>query len=48
LEKKEYMDTIKKAGFRDITVVTEQPFNEQGMDTRLIGKIISIQVKAYK
>lgn len=48
LEKKEYLDTIKKAGFRDITVVTEQPFNEQGMDTRLIGKIISIQVKAYK
>lgn len=48
LEKKEYLDAIKKAGFRDITVVTEQPFNEQGMDTRLIGKIISIQVKAYK
>jgi len=48
LEKKEYLDTIKKAGFRDITVVAEQPFNEQGMDIRLIGKILSIQVKAYK
>ena len=48
LEKKEYLDIIKKAGFRDITVVSEQPFNEQGMDIRLIGKIISIQVKAYK
>lgn len=23
-------------------------YSEQGMDTRLIGKIISIQVKAYK
>jgi len=48
LEKKEYLDIIKKAGFRDITVVAEQPFNVQGMDIRLIGKIISIQVKAYK
>jgi len=48
LEKKEYLDIIKKAGFRDISIVAEQPFNEQGMDIRLIGKIISIQVKAYK
>jgi len=48
LQKQEYLDTIKEAGFRDVAVVTERPFNEPGMDSRLKGKIISIQVKACK
>lgn len=48
LEKQEYLDIIKEAGFRDISVVTERVFGEPGMDDRLIGKIASIQVKAYK
>lgn len=48
LAEQEYLDIIKEAGFRDITVVSERAFNELGMDNRLIGKIISIQVKAYK
>ena len=48
LEKKEYLDIIKKAGFRNVTVVSEYPFNESGMDDRLLGKIISVQIKAYK
>ncbi len=48
LEKEEYLNIIKEAGFRDITVVTEWAFSEPGMDDRLIGKIVSIQVKAYK
>jgi SAM-dependent methyltransferase len=48
LEKQEYLNTIKKAGFRDVTIVAEHPFGEPGMDNRLAGKIISIQVKAYK
>lgn len=48
LEKQEYLNTIKKAGFRDVTIVAEHPFVEIGMDERLTGKITSIQVRAYK
>lgn len=48
LEKQKYLDTIKEAGLKDITIVTENPFSEPGMDKRLKGKIISIQVRAYK
>jgi SAM-dependent methyltransferase len=48
LEKQEYLNTIKQAGFKDVTIVAEHPFGEPGMDDRLTGKIISIQVKAYK
>lgn len=48
LEKQEYLNTIKKAGFKDVTIAAEHPFGELGMDDRLAGKIISIQVKAYK
>jgi len=48
LEKQEYLNTIKKAGFRDVTILAEHPLGEPGMDDRLTGKIISIQVKAYK
>jgi len=42
------LNTIKKAGFQDVTIVAERPFDEPGMDDRLAGKIISIQVKAHK
>ena len=50
LEKQEYINTIKKAGFEsvEVEIVGEHPFNEPDMDHRLREKIISIQVKAYK
>jgi arsenite methyltransferase len=48
LEKQEYLETIREAGFRDVIVITEHPFTEPEMGDRLAGKIISIQVKAYK
>jgi ubiquinone/menaquinone biosynthesis C-methylase UbiE len=48
LEKKEYLNTIKNAGLKDITVVSEKLFSEPEMDNRLLEKIISLQVKAYK
>jgi len=48
LEKQEYLNTIKKAGFREVAIVAEHAYGEPGMDDRLKGKIISIQVKAYK
>ena len=48
LEKQEYLDTITKAGFRDIEIVKQYTYGEPGMDDRLAGKITSVQVKAYK
>ncbi len=48
LEKQEYLDTIKKAGFNDVEIIEQHYFTESGMDERLIGKITSIQVKASK
>jgi arsenite methyltransferase len=48
LKKQEYLDTIKKAGFRGVMIVGEHPFSVPSMDDRLTGTVISIQVKAYK
>jgi len=48
LEKQEYLNTIKKAGFRDVMIVGEHRFSVPRMDDRLTGNVISIQVKAYK
>jgi len=48
LEKKEYLNTIKKAGFRDITIVSQNIFYEPGLNKRLSGRIISVKVRAYK
>jgi ubiquinone/menaquinone biosynthesis C-methylase UbiE len=48
LEKHEYFDTIKKAGFRDVEIKSEKVFTEPDMDERLIGKIVSVQIKALK
>ena len=46
--KQEYLDAIRKAGFRDIAVVEEKPFDSPAMKGPLVGKIISLQVTAYK
>jgi len=48
MEKQSYLDTIKKAGFSDVKIVEQHYFTESNMDERLVGKIISIQVKAIK
>jgi ubiquinone/menaquinone biosynthesis C-methylase UbiE/ferredoxin len=48
LDKQDYIDTIKKAGFNNINVVSEKVFTEPDMDVRLVGKIISQQIKAIK
>ncbi|MBZ2166425.1 arsenite methyltransferase [Methanobacterium spitsbergense] len=48
LEKQEYIDTINKAGFKDVEIVSQHIFTEPNMDERLIGKIISVQIKAYR
>ena len=48
LEKQEYLDTIKKAGFKAVMIVSEHPFRVANMDDRLTGTIMSIHVKARK
>ncbi|MGC9444286.1 MAG: arsenite methyltransferase [Candidatus Methanospirareceae archaeon] len=48
LEKQEYLDTIKKAGFRDVMIVGEHRYSVPNRDDRLIGNLSSIQVRAYK
>lgn len=48
LEKNEYLDTIKKAGFRNIKIVSQNRYTEKEIDKRLVGKITSIKVRAYK
>jgi arsenite methyltransferase len=48
LGKQEYLDAIAAAGFRNITVMTETPFKLAEGDAGLKGKIVSINVKAYK
>jgi len=48
MEKQEYLDTIIKAGFKDVEIMEAHYFTEPNMDIRLEGKILSIQVKAIK
>jgi ubiquinone/menaquinone biosynthesis C-methylase UbiE len=48
LEKNEYLDTIKKAGFRNVEIIGQNRYSEDGLDKRLSGKIVSIQVLAKK
>ncbi|HJH32231.1 MAG TPA: arsenite methyltransferase [Methanosarcinaceae archaeon] len=48
LEKQEYLNTITKAGFRDVTIVAEHSFYNPEMDDRIAGKVISVQVRAHK
>jgi len=48
LEKNEYINTVKKAGFCKIEVASEYDYSELGLDQRLKGKIASICLKAIK
>jgi SAM-dependent methyltransferase len=48
MEKEAYLDTIRLAGFAEVSVVSESPYGFAGMDERLMGKIISVKVRAHK
>lgn len=48
MEKQQYLNTIRKAGFQEVSIVSEKFYSEPEMDDRLLGKIISVQIKAYK
>jgi arsenite methyltransferase len=43
-----YLDTIRRAGFREVTVVSDSPYEAPGMDERLQRQIISVKVRAVK
>ncbi|MDO5835975.1 MAG: arsenite methyltransferase, partial [Methanobacterium sp.] len=48
IEKEEYLETIRKAGFKDVKIIEGHFFTEKDLDERLLGKIISVQVRALK
>ena len=48
MAKQAYLETIRRAGFAEVTVVSESPYEAPGMDERLQGKIISVKVRAVK
>ena len=48
LEKREYLGTIRKAGFRDVSIISQNTYNQPGLDDKLIGKISSVKVRAIK
>jgi arsenite methyltransferase len=48
MEKEEYLETIRQAGFAEVTVVSESAYAAPGMDARLRGKIISLKVRGLK
>lgn len=48
MEKEEYLETIRNAGFQEVVIVDEAPYNEPGLYEKLKGKIISVQVNALK
>ena len=47
LEKNEYLDVIRKAGFKDVRIVSESSYDID-VSKELRGKITSIKVEAYK
>jgi arsenite methyltransferase len=48
MAKEAYLETIRRAGFAEVTVVSESSYEAPGMDERLQGKIISVKVGAVK
>jgi len=48
LEKDAYLETIRRAGFSEVAVVSKSAYEATGLDERLRGKIISVKVRACK
>jgi len=48
LERTEYLDTIKMAGFIGVAIVNQHTYTQADADERITGKILSVQVKAVK
>jgi arsenite methyltransferase len=48
MEKEAYLETIYRAGFSEVAVVSESSYEAPGMDERLRGKILSVKVRGIK
>jgi SAM-dependent methyltransferase len=48
MEKEAYLETIRRAGFAEVAIVSESSYEGPGMDEQLRGKIISVKVRAVK
>jgi SAM-dependent methyltransferase len=48
MEKEAYLQTIRQAGFGEVSIVAERTYASPEMDPRLKGKIISVNVRAVK
>jgi len=48
MEKEAYLETIRRAGFVEVDVVSESPYGGTGMDERLRDKILSVKVRAVR
>ena len=48
LEQQEYLEIIKRAGFRDLLVMSNGKFYEENPENGEMVKLLSITVKAYK
>ena len=48
MEKEAYLETIRRADFSKVSVVSESSYEAPGMDERLRGKILSVKVRAIK
>jgi len=48
MAKEAYLETIRRAGFAEVAVVSESSYEAPGMDARLRGKILSVKVRAFR
>jgi arsenite methyltransferase len=48
MEKEAYLETIRRAGFTEVSVVSEFPYEAPELDARLQGEIIRVMVRAFK
>jgi SAM-dependent methyltransferase len=48
MEREAYLSTIRRAGFAEVAVVSESPYEAPEMEERLRGKIVSVKVRAFK
>ena len=39
---------VKKVGFHNVEIVSQNSYSQKDLDNRLVGKITSIKVRAYK
>jgi arsenite methyltransferase len=48
LERREYLEKIRKAGFKDVQVVSSNEFDIEGEANQRLARLMSITTKAYK